>query len=44
MNANILTDANIEEYLPLIPPDLPNMELRALHFIRACPEESVKCR
>ena len=33
MNVNILTDANIEEYLPLIPPDLPNMELRALHFM-----------
>lgn len=33
MNAQILTADNIEEYLPLIPPELPNMELRALHFI-----------
>ncbi len=33
MNVQKLTDANIKEYLPLIPPELPSMELKALHFM-----------
>lgn len=33
MNVQILNDTTISEYLPLIPPELPSMELKTLHFI-----------